>query len=114
MLEFIFKDGENLIFKNKCEYKINNNILEFDCEDNNIKIQINEKDFVFCKTNKDSIFTIKKTDDDISAMIYIFEKDMEFDIKLYNLDYTHNDGYINIKYILESDEKSLKSLEIRY
>ena len=114
MLEYIFKDGDKIVYEGKDNFIRNDKRIEFFCGHDNIIIEINRDEVLFLKMNDESIFKILKTKKGNYARLYLLDKKLEFDLNIIFLEILNDNNYICFKYILESDEKTLKSLEIRY
>lgn len=114
MLEFTFRDNDKIIYSNKCNFKKDNNKIEFFCNEETYIFDGDDKKFVFKKINSDNLFTIEKNSKTKNAYIFLKEKNIKFDIKIIFLNYCYKDNYICINYKLESDYESIKTLEIRY
>ena len=114
MLNFVFKNNDKTIYSGECNFIVQNDEISFQCDNNNFVININGTDFLFCKEDNEIKFELYSKNDKCFSNIYLKDKDLNFDINVVFFNRVIDKNYIKFEYILESDEKSVKSLEIRY
>jgi len=114
MLSFVFKDNGKIVYDGKYDFVMQNDKIEFVCDNSKFTFKFDGNNLYFTKEDNNYIFTLTENNLFKTSNIYIKDKDMIVDIGVLSLSYIYNNDYIKIEYILESDEESLKSLEIRY
>lgn len=114
MTRFIFKDNNNIICDCECFFQKNLNDIEFSYQDEQFNIKFDNNGFIMKKVNQNSVFTICKNGEKNSSSLYLKDNDICFNIDVLFLDFCRTDEYIRIVYKTVTDDKSLKTLEIRY
>ena len=114
MLNFIFKDNDNIVYIGNHNYEKKDNLIEFTYNDEIIIIEINKNEIMFQKKGKNTDFIIQGDGINNIARIKLIDKNAVFDLKVLKFNFEIMDRYIKIEYSLESDEGSLKTVEFRY
>jgi len=108
-LNFILKENNNVVIEKNVMYKVENNYIIFDFDNNMFKINITDN-MHFLKETRDDIFEIIMENDVIKSMYTLKSINMTFDVKIIDFSYTFNDNVHVIKYNIESDSESLKEI----
>ena len=114
ILHFVFRDDDNTIYDEKCMYESKKNEIRFSCNNEKFKINYDKNKFILSKENDENIFILESKINNKLSYIFLKKQNVKVDVKVIYFDYINDTNYLEIKYILESDEKSVKRLIIRY
>ena len=113
-LHFVFKDNNKFIYDEYCVFIKENNKVKFSYNNEDFSIEYDRKKIKFIRETENSVFILDSDLSNHHSSVYLKDQNIEFEIKVVFLEYYYGDNYLEINYILESDEKSKKRLIIRY
>lgn len=114
VLHFVFKNSNEVIYDENCVFKKNKNKISFICNNETFVINYSDNSLKFSKESDDGVFTLESDSHNCSSRIYLKKENIKFDMKVIDFKYVNDNNNMEIKYIIECDEKSVKSLKIRY
>lgn len=111
-LYFILQDNDEYIIKEKSDYIVKKDYIEFNLKDSKINIKFDDKNFYFNRDTDKNTFTINSKNNIVKSNYLMKELDMTFDLNIAEFTYTNDSNKsLEIKYRLEEDD-SIKKINI--
>lgn len=108
-INFTFKDNDNIIYDLCLPYEVEDEYVVFSIENEKFKVLLKDE-FHFLKYATDNIFEIKILDKKACGYYTLIKENMTFSVDIFDFEYTHQDKKYIIKYNIESDESSSKTI----
>lgn len=111
MANFVFKNGENVVYDSDVDVTVLGNKYIFSVDSEMFEVELKGNKFIsLTKVNNDSIFEIKECEDRMISTYTLKEQNFKFDIELLDFEYKIEEDKYIIKYLLSSEEESPKSI----
>lgn len=110
LANFLFLDGEDVIFDNEVSFIRNNNIVEFSLDGNKFIFKREKGHLCFMKESKDSILEISNLDECIVALYTLKEEGLSFNLDLESFECAVDQNKYSIKYRISGDEDKEKCI----
>lgn len=108
-LNFTFKNDEDIIYKESVFFEKIGDYYTFNIDNNKFEICLDS--FIhFKKITNSDIFEIIKKNDTFQALFTLREENMTFEVLLNDFEYKIKERNYIIKYTLESDPESIKTI----
>lgn len=112
-LKFILKSMEDIVIDKELTYKVKNGCFEFFID--RIKYLVKcEENFLFLRETSEEIFKLTNEGGVNKASVFLIKENVEVEIPVISLDYKNMDKTYEIKYNIESDAGSIKTIILEF
>lgn len=112
-IKFILKTMENIIIEKEVAYVKKNDCFEFLIDEIKYILKCSEE-FLFLRQTSEEIFKLTNEDGINKSSVFLIKENVEVNIPVISLDYKNMDNIYEIKYNIESDAGSIKTIILEF